>query len=87
MKKVGRKVVSKLQQQQNVVRYFNLKIKIFFNLKICKIPKLEVNGSEVYKFYKKYPPLDCTKKGPKPWVYIDEERKVQPTEFAKRFFY
>ncbi|CAK5091150.1 unnamed protein product [Meloidogyne enterolobii] len=49
----------------------------------CKIPKLEVNGSEVIKFYKKYPPLDCTKRKPKPWVHIDEERRIQPTEYAK----
>uniref|UniRef100_A0A1I8BSW1 DUF229 domain-containing protein n=1 Tax=Meloidogyne hapla TaxID=6305 RepID=A0A1I8BSW1_MELHA len=63
----GKNIMDESQQQQHS----------------CKIPKLEVNGSEVIKFYKKYPPLDCTRGRQKPWVYIDEERRVQPTEYAK----
>lgn len=45
---------------------------------------MDVNGAEVIKFYKKFPLLDCEDGQPKPWAYIDEQRKIQPTERAKQ---
>uniref|UniRef100_A0A183CHQ4 DUF229 domain-containing protein n=1 Tax=Globodera pallida TaxID=36090 RepID=A0A183CHQ4_GLOPA len=50
----------------------------------CKIPKLEMNGSEVIKFYKKFAPLVCDRRKAEPWVFIDEQRRIRPTEFAKK---
>ena len=41
-----------------------------------------MNGSEVIKFYKKFPKLDCQEGQPQPLVYIDEERRIQPTKSA-----
>ncbi|KAL3125034.1 hypothetical protein niasHT_000639 [Heterodera trifolii] len=54
------------------------------NVGACKIPKLEVNGSVVMKFYKKQPPLVCNdRKDKEPWVFIDEDRRIMATEKAQ----
>ncbi|KAK6024934.1 hypothetical protein OSTOST_09179, partial [Ostertagia ostertagi] len=42
----------------------------------CKIPKLDINGSEVKSFFFKPEPLKCHK-NPTNWVYIDDKNQVQ----------
>uniref|UniRef100_F1KSG8 non-specific serine/threonine protein kinase n=2 Tax=Ascaris TaxID=6251 RepID=F1KSG8_ASCSU len=43
----------------------------------CRIPKLEINGSEVAKFFFDPEPLDCDKTNEQNWAYVDEYRCFQ----------
>ena len=45
-----------------------------------------MNGSEVIQFYKKIAPLDCTQGGKNPphWLRLDEEGRLQLTDYAKK---
>uniref|UniRef100_A0A914ZF39 Uncharacterized protein n=1 Tax=Parascaris univalens TaxID=6257 RepID=A0A914ZF39_PARUN len=43
----------------------------------CRIPKLEINGSEVAKFFFDPKPLNCDKTNEQNWAYVDENRCFQ----------
>jgi hypothetical protein len=45
---------------------------------------LDVNGTEIAPFYKKFPPLDCANGKPKAWLFIDDQRRIQATEYAEK---
>ncbi|KAJ1371926.1 hypothetical protein KIN20_033975 [Parelaphostrongylus tenuis] len=49
----------------------------------CEIPKLDINGTEVKDFFHKAQPLECRKKHPENWVYIDQGGKIQYIESRK----
>ncbi|VDK59184.1 unnamed protein product, partial [Cylicostephanus goldi] len=55
-----------------------------FNLEgqTCRIPKLDINGSEVRDFFFKSKPLDCLK-NPQNWLFIDDSNNVQYIESRK----
>ncbi|ETN85809.1 reverse transcriptase [Necator americanus] len=48
----------------------------------CRIPVLDINGSEVKDFFFKSKPLECFK-NPKNWIYIDDNNNVQYLENRK----
>ncbi|KAK6748929.1 hypothetical protein RB195_001506 [Necator americanus] len=48
----------------------------------CRIPELDINGSEVKDFFFKSKPLECFK-NPKNWIYIDDNNNVQYLENRK----
>ncbi|GMT10821.1 hypothetical protein PFISCL1PPCAC_2118, partial [Pristionchus fissidentatus] len=47
----------------------------------CNIPKLDINGSDVIKFFRNPSPFSCARDDN--WVYIDSERKVRLTDKRK----
>ncbi|GMS80429.1 hypothetical protein PENTCL1PPCAC_2604, partial [Pristionchus entomophagus] len=55
--------------------------KIEKNSMTCNIPKLEMNGSDVIKFFHEPKRINCLRD--QNWVYIDADKKVQLTEERK----
>ncbi|KAI1709196.1 hypothetical protein Ddc_13969 [Ditylenchus destructor] len=53
------------------------------DLGACRIPRLEQNRAEVIKFMKKASPLKCSDKNVPDWLHVDNERKMQLTDYAK----
>ncbi|CAI2352336.1 unnamed protein product [Caenorhabditis sp. 36 PRJEB53466] len=51
----------------------------------CKIPKLDINGTEVINFFEKHEPLECQLKGQiEPnWVFVDEHSVIRFTQKRK----
>lgn len=45
------------------------------SIQTCNIPKLEMNATDVIKFFHDPRKINCIK-GPN-WVYIDEDKKIQ----------
>ncbi|VDM44229.1 unnamed protein product [Toxocara canis] len=50
----------------------------------CRIPKLDINGTEVIKFFHDPPPLNCSKGKDENWFYVDSERRFRITESATK---
>ncbi|GMT10823.1 hypothetical protein PFISCL1PPCAC_2120, partial [Pristionchus fissidentatus] len=50
-------------------------------LQTCNIPKLDINGSDVIKFFRDPFPMACARG--ENWVYIDSDKKVRLTEKRK----
>ncbi|CAJ0601293.1 unnamed protein product [Cylicocyclus nassatus] len=48
----------------------------------CRIPKLDINGSEVKNFFFNSKPLECSK-NPQNWLFIDGSNNVQYIESRK----
>ncbi|TKR68068.1 hypothetical protein L596_024110 [Steinernema carpocapsae] len=62
------------------------KTKPFVDTQVCKVPKLDKDNPDIMKFYGKSEPLECDKKHSQNWVFMDIERKLQLTPFAKEKF-
>ncbi|VDK49565.1 unnamed protein product [Anisakis simplex] len=43
----------------------------------CRIPKLDINGSEVIGFFSDPEPLNCDKNNEANWAYVDDDRRFQ----------
>lgn len=56
----------------------------FAFLQKCIIPKLEKDRPDIAKFFKKAEPFDCTKKNGHDWLVLDDDGKIQATDYLKR---
>lgn len=51
---------------------------------VCRIPQLDINGSEVIGFFKDPLPLNCEEKNEENWAYIDSNRRFMINKNAER---